>query len=85
MSFTMSFKKFYDKKRITMQKELGRYLLPVFRKKYKTVRHLKQYPPKVIVNSTEWEMSLEFHEFDQPWMRYALGKDSQKTTHHNQI
>ena len=26
---------------ITMQKELGRYLLPVFRKKYKTVRHLK--------------------------------------------
>ena len=32
---------------ITMQKELGRYLLPVFRKKYKTVRHLKKYPPKV--------------------------------------
>ena len=30
---------------ITMQKELGRYLLPVFRKKYKTVRHLKKYPP----------------------------------------
>ena len=30
-----------------MQKELGRYLLPVFRKKYNTVRHLKKYPPKV--------------------------------------
>ena len=30
-----------------MQKELGRYLLLVFRKKYKTVRHLKKYPPKV--------------------------------------
>ena len=29
-----------------MQKELGRYLLPVSRKKYKTVRHLKKYPPK---------------------------------------
>ena len=29
-----------------MQKELGRYLLPVFRKKYNTVRHLKKYPPK---------------------------------------
>ena len=25
-----------------MQKELGRYLLPVFRKKYNTVRHLKK-------------------------------------------
>ena len=31
---------------IRLQKELGRYLLPVFRKKYKTVRHLKKYPPK---------------------------------------
>ena len=37
---------------------------------------------KAIVNSTEWEMILEFHEFDQPWMRYALGKDSHQT---NQI
>ena len=33
---------------ITMQKELGRYLFPVFRKKYKTVRHLKKYPPKTL-------------------------------------
>ena len=31
---------------IRLQKELGRYLLPVFRKKYKTVRRLKKYPPK---------------------------------------
>ena len=31
-----------------MQKGLGRYLLPALRKKYKTVRHLKKYPPKVI-------------------------------------
>jgi len=29
-----------------MQKELGRYLLPVLRKKYKTDRHLKKYPPE---------------------------------------
>ena len=28
------------------------------------------------MNSTEWEMILEFHEFDKPWMRYALGTDS---------
>ena len=28
-----------------MQKELGQYLLPVSRKKYNTVRHLKKYPP----------------------------------------
>ena len=31
------------------------------------------------MNSTEWEMILEFHEFDKPWMRYALGTDSQQT------
>ena len=31
-----------------MQKELDRYLLPVFRKKYKTDRRLKKYPPKVV-------------------------------------
>ena len=30
---------------ITMQKELGRYLLPVSRKKYKTDHRLKKYPP----------------------------------------
>ena len=30
-----------------MQKELGRYLLPVLRKKYKTDPHLKKYPPNV--------------------------------------
>ena len=30
-----------------MQKELGRYLLPVFRKKYKTDLHLKKYPPNL--------------------------------------
>ena len=29
-----------------MQKELGGYLLPVLRKKYNTVRHLKKYTPK---------------------------------------
>ena len=32
---------------ITMQKELGRHLLPVSRKKYKTDHHLKKYPPKL--------------------------------------
>ena len=32
-----------------MQKELGRYLLPVSRKKYKTIRHLKKYPPKIFI------------------------------------
>ena len=30
-----------------MQKELGRYLLPVLRKKYKTDPHLKKYPPEI--------------------------------------
>ena len=33
------------------------------------------------MNSTEWEISLEFHEFDQTWMRYALGQDSRQTNH----
>ena len=31
-----------------MQKELGRYLLPVLRKKYKTDRRFKKNPPKTI-------------------------------------
>ena len=31
-----------------MQKELCRYLLPVLRKKYNTVRHSKKYPPKFL-------------------------------------
>ena len=38
---------------ITMQKELGRYLLPVFRKKYKTDLHLKKYPPQVVLHVYE--------------------------------
>ena len=28
---------------------------------------------KVIVNSQEWEITLHLHEFDESWMRYALG------------
>ena len=47
-----------------MQKELGRYLLPVFRKKYNTVRHLKKYPrtdsngPRSSVHKTDLENTL---------------------------
>ena len=33
---------------------------------------------KVIVNSPEWEITLYFHEFDESWMRYALGIGSHK-------
>ena len=29
----------------------------------------------VILNSTEWEVTLDYHDFDQPWMRLA-GTDS---------
>ena len=31
---------------------------------------------KVIVNSPEWEITLLLHEFDESWMRYALGRGS---------
>ena len=31
---------------------------------------------KVIVNSPEWEITLHLHEFDESWMRYALGRGS---------
>ena len=27
------------------------------------------------MNTTEWELTLEFHEFDEPWMRFAKGKE----------
>ena len=29
---------------------------------------------KVIVNSTEWEITVHLHEFDESWMRYAIGR-----------
>ena len=29
---------------------------------------------KVIVNSTEWEMTIDMHEFDESWMRYVVGR-----------
>ena len=32
---------------------------------------------KVIVNSPEWEITLLLHEFDESWMRYALGRGSE--------
>ena len=28
---------------------------------------------KAIVNTTEWELTLDLHEFDEPWMRFAKG------------
>ena len=28
------------------------------------------------MNSTEWEITLYLHEFDEFWMRYASGRDS---------
>ena len=31
---------------------------------------------KIIVNSTEWEMTINLHEFDESWMRYAIGRVS---------
>ena len=29
---------------------------------------------KVIVNSTEWEITVDMHEFDESWMRYEVGR-----------
>ena len=26
---------------------------------------------KAIVNTTEWELTLDLHEFEEPWMRFA--------------
>ena len=31
---------------------------------------------KAVMNTSEWELNLEFHEFDEPWMRFAKGFDS---------
>ena len=31
------------------------------------------------MNSPEWEITLYLHEFDESWMRYALGKGSDKS------
>ena len=40
------------------------------------LKEFQSYPIKVIVNSTEWEITLHLHEFRQSWMRYALGRGS---------
>ena len=29
-----------------------------------------------MLNSTEWEITIHVHEFDESWMRYALGRRS---------
>ena len=29
---------------------------------------------KIIVNSTEWEITVDMHEFDESWMRYEVGR-----------
>ena len=29
---------------------------------------------KVIVNSTEWDITVDMHEFDESWMRYVVGR-----------
>ena len=44
-----------------MQKELGRYLLPVLRKKYKTDLHLKKYPPMFLRLKKKKERNLEVY------------------------
>ena len=31
---------------------------------------------KVILNSTEWEITIYLHDFDELWMRYGLGRSS---------
>ena len=31
---------------------------------------------KIIVNSTEWEITVHLHEFDESWMRYTIGRVS---------
>ena len=31
---------------------------------------------KIILNSTEWEITLHLYEFDDSWMRYAKGRRS---------
>ena len=56
---------------ITMQKELRRYLLPVFRKKYKTVRHLKKYPPKQVLNFA-YLSGLKFGPPTNPKLQFKL-------------
>ena len=34
------------------------------------------YSIKVILNSTEWEVTLHLEDFDESWMRYVLGRGS---------
>ena len=31
---------------------------------------------QVVINSTEWELILDLHDFDEPWMRFARGRET---------
>ena len=42
----------------------------------KNKKDFQSYPIKVIVNSTEWEITVHLHDFDEFWMRYATGMGS---------
>ena len=45
---------------------------PVYLKEF--LKDFKSYPIKVIVNSTEWEITIHLHDFDEFWMSYATGR-----------
>ena len=46
------------------------------RNAFERQKDFESYLIKVIVNSTEWEIKLHFHDFDEFWKYYTLGKGS---------
>ena len=44
------------------------------RKSLERQKYYKSHPIKVFMSSTEWEITLHLHDFDEFWKRYALGK-----------
>ena len=81
---------FYDDSNETLNDELNQtsenlttfgYEIAHFNDKNAEVRNaferqkdFKSYPIQVIVNSTEWEITLNLHDFDEFWMRNAIGR-----------
>ena len=43
---------------------------------FERLKDLRSYPIKVILNSTEWEITVHLHDFDEFWQSYASGKGS---------
>ena len=59
----------FDDKNAEVRKFLSRYV-------FQRLKDFQSSPIQVILNSTEWEITVHLYDFDEFWMSYATGKGS---------